>query len=319
MTAVRPFARPRISTAVTLTGAQAYRWLSDSSQGRVAAVYRHCLYLADHRDELICLGSRRLEPGPINALCDTDWERLGSFNIGDAWQRHGEAFHVGVNNCFRIDNPTVWRPAPTRGPGNTDAIADNLHRAYDYLSTIDAGPLMPLVLMRAAPRPSRLQTAFQQQATSGIHALLHWLDDSLTHSRSAGEIPESVVSLIGLGPGLTPSGDDFLGGALVALRTLKLDTAAARLSVWIKRHAPPLTTNISLAHLSAACDGEALEPVHRALNAVLESDSDDGIEAALAGLSAVGHSSGWDAFSGVLAVTEAWQRNRCAAPHRDCA
>ena len=292
-------------------------------------MYKQCLYLVDHRDTLICLGLRRLGPGPINALCDADWEGTESINAGDLWQRQGDVLHVGAKHRFRIDHPAVWRPAPVKGPRDANVIAANLHRARDYLATIDAGPLMPLLLMTNATDRSPLQSAFEQQATSGIHALLRWLEDFFTHSQSPGEIPEGAVHLIGLGPGLTPSGDDFLGGALVALRTLQFDSAADRLAAWIKRHAPALTNSISLAHLSAACDGEALEPVHRALNAILENRVGDLFPmrrsqkpgkpsltpfSPLARLGAVGHSSGWDAFGGVLAVVDIWQRQRFADP-----
>lgn len=67
--------------------------------------------------------------------------------------------------------------------------------------------------------------------------------------------------------------------------------------------------------LLAACDGEALEPVHRGLNAVLDDRRDEEIVAALARLGAVGHSSGWDAFSGALAVVDSWQCQHRADPH----
>ncbi len=322
------------STAITLTGAKAYHWLQHSRHGRVAAVYKQCLYLADHGDALICLGSRRLGPGPINALCDAEWEHTESFKAGDVWQRRGNVLQVGAKHCFRIDHPAVWRPAPVKGPWDANAIAGRLQRARDYLATINAGPLMPLLLRDSAPRCDRLQSAFKQQAATGIRALVQWLEESFIHFGSPGDIPEDVVSLIGLGPGLTPSGDDFLGGALVALRTLKRDAAADPLADWIKRRAPALTNDISLAHLSAACDGEGLEPVHRALNAILENGvrdlflmrrSEKPVKpsltrfSALARLGAVGHSSGFDAFSGVLAVVESWQRQRRADPPRACA
>ncbi len=334
MNPVPTLLRPAVSTAITLTGAKAHRWLQHSRHGRVAAVYKQCLYLANEQDELLCLGSRRLGPGPINALCDAHWGGTGYINAGEIWQRQGDVIHVGTRHRFRIDHPAVWRPAPAKGPWNSNTTGDRLHRVRVYLYNIDAGPLMPLLLMQDTPRRNRVEAAFEQQATSGIHALLQWLEDSLVHSRSPEEIPEGVVHLIGLGPGLTPSGDDFLGGALVALRTLQIDTPADRLANWIKRRAPALTSNISLAHLLAACDGEALEPVHRGLNAILENRvrenrvrdlfpmrrsekpekpsltpfSPDEMETTLANLSALGHSSGWDAFSGVLAVVNIWQR-----------
>ncbi|MFX8976555.1 DUF2877 domain-containing protein, partial [Acinetobacter baumannii] len=43
------------------------------------------------------------------------------------------------------------------------------------------------------------------------------------HERTPSPVDcSALVNLIGLGPGLTPSGDDLVGGALIALAELDL-------------------------------------------------------------------------------------------------
>jgi hypothetical protein len=121
-----------------------------------------------------------------------------------------------------------------------------------------------------------------------LHAqpALQALDDWLSGATLRGE----AQSLIGLGPGLTPSGDDYLGGVLIALRLL--DRGAQADSLW--RRIEPLlaarTSAISAAHLAAAAAGEGHEALH------------DALSGSVAGLGRVGHCSGWDALAGAGAV-----------------
>jgi hypothetical protein len=99
-----------------------------------------------------------------------------------------------------------------------------------------------------------------------------------------------------LGPGLTPSGDDYLGGMLVALHALGREAQARGLWRWLQ---PRLsrTSAISGAHLEAAAAGEA----HEALHEVLSRPSD----ATVRNLKTLGHCSGWDALAGAVAVLRA--------------
>jgi hypothetical protein len=123
-----------------------------------------------------------------------------------------------------------------------------------------------------------------------------WLAQSL--SRESVVVPKAVNRLIGLGPGLTPSGDDFLGGMMVAMGALdRRDLSSALFaSLDLSR-----TNRISIAHLKAAHEGAAAAPLHHALNGVLSGPIET-LPALLAGLHLMGHSSGWDAFAGCCVV-----------------
>jgi hypothetical protein len=112
--------------------------------------------------------------------------------------------------------------------------------------------------------------------------------------------------LLGLGPGLTPSGDDFVGGTFFArmlLATpLRLDAAA-----WVEagetliERARHRTHPVSVALLSDMVSGSGHAPLHE-LGCALASREDPGraLEA-VRRLVRIGHSSGWDMLAGFMA------------------
>jgi hypothetical protein len=75
----------------------------------------------------------------------------------------------------------------------------------------------------------------------------------------AGRWAEAVRRLAGFGPGLTPSGDDALCGAVVALHRAGAHTQAGALAAAIRTLTPADTTPLSLHLLCWAADGVAGE------------------------------------------------------------
>lgn len=112
----------------------------------------------------------------------------------------------------------------------------------------------------------------------------------------AGEI--RPMDLVGAGPGLTPSGDDVLAGALVAAHA----TADPRLASWqaATRRAVRArgTTAVSLGLLRHALDGWATTEVADFVTGVCSGAVGGSVDRLLA----VGHSSGAALASGVLHV-----------------
>jgi len=102
----------------------------------------------------------------------------------------------------------------------------------------------------------------------------------------------SPDELIGLGPGLTPAGDDFVGGAMIALRIAGNAALADRIAAWALPLAKTKTNRISRAHLECAATGEG----HEALHDLLESFDEKHLDR----LARVGHTSGLDAAAGAL-------------------
>lgn len=126
--------------------------------------------------------------------------------------------------------------------------------------------------------------ALSVHAQPALEALQSWL--------VGNALTAEIESIIGLGPGLTPSGDDYLGGALIALRALGRARQAESLWRWLEPRLASRTSAISAAHLAAAAAGQGHEALHQVLNGL----------PALQQLDAVGHCSGWDALAGAVAV-----------------
>jgi hypothetical protein len=123
--------------------------------------------------------------------------------------------------------------------------------------------------------------------------------------RDFPDLTRKGKEMIGLGPGLTPSGDDFLGGLFFAARSLHQacredfrldeDTVLEFLG-WAKTRTHP----ISHAIFSDLAFGHGPEPLHDLIDGLLEGrDLESVMEAALR-LAAIGHSSGWDMLAGAV-------------------
>ena len=171
---------------------------------------------------------------------------------------------IGARLAASLSNARAWTPPPFRdGP----------------LALADARPpdegFGGLVIGR--------HNALAVHAQPALEAIDRWL---VGHSLDA-----AAEGLIGLGPGLTPSGDDYLGGVLVALQLRGRGVHAASLWRWLEPRLAARTSPLSAAHLAAAAAGEAHEALHEVLNG-----------GAPERLDGVGHCSGWDAFAGAMAV-----------------
>lgn len=141
---------------------------------------------------------------------------------------------------------------------------------------------------------------FDCAAPGAVDGLSDWLKQGF--SGDLRELPEFVTRLVGLGPGLTPSGDDYLGGAIVALHTLGQSEFASALFAQLDL---PRTNRISAAHLSAAGEGAAAAPLHDVLNDVL-CGRIEFLPTRLKSLNLMGHRSGWDSFAGCHAALSAY-------------
>ncbi|HUZ30827.1 MAG TPA: DUF2877 domain-containing protein, partial [Xanthobacteraceae bacterium] len=115
-------------------------------------------------------------------------------------------------------------------------------------------------------------------------------------------LPRSIENLIGLGPGLTPSGDDFIGGLMVALHYLGFAEIAATIAGAVLPIASRDTNTISAQLLRCAATGQAASTLFDILKAILTGDS---IEAGLDAIDAIGHTSGWDSLAGAALVCRA--------------
>lgn len=145
-----------------------------------------------------------------------------------------------------------------------------------------------------------------QPSVHTIPALLQATKDLQSEDARA-----SVMPLIGLGPGLTPSGDDFLVGYLAGLWSTAGDSpsrmqflAALKTEICaIARN----TNEISCAYLRSAAKGHVAEPIAKLAQQLKQANDMRSVRVATQAALQVGHTSGADGVLGLLLGCLAWQ------------
>ena len=136
-------------------------------------------------------------------------------------------------------------------------------------------PAFPLD--HAAPRVQRLASAYGADDEQAVFA--------------------ASRALLGLGTGLTPSGDDLAGAALFGRMLVdrgdRWRAVGARLAI----EARTASHAISAALLADHVSGETFESLHALADALVADDGAGALDAART-LVALGHSSGWDMLTG---------------------
>jgi hypothetical protein len=236
-------------------------------KGEVCALFRRSFYLRFPGERYACVGDPSLGRGPLNALV-----------AGVAMPALGDMIAVSVEQA------ALWTPSPITAGGRPELSW--LQNAA--IGRVPEDGLGCLII--------GTHNSVANHAQPALDALGAWL--------AGNRLAEEAGILIGLGPGLTPSGDDYLGGILVALRACGRGPQADALWRWLKPRLAERTSAISAAHLAAAAAGEAHEALHECLQKLLASEpaNDPGWDEALERLDCVGHSSGWDGLAGALAV-----------------
>jgi hypothetical protein len=111
--------------------------------------------------------------------------------------------------------------------------------------------------------------------------------------------------LVGLGPGLTPSGDDFLGGLLFAAHHLRaaypsaFEQAGDLLRDFLQE-ARLLTNRISHTILADLAHGHGPAPLHDLIDLLWQANPEPSWRDSAQHLIHIGHTSGWDMLAGML-------------------
>ncbi|TWB89981.1 uncharacterized protein DUF2877 [Bradyrhizobium macuxiense] len=283
----RPGSAPTVCDRVEV-GLLADRALRDRAAGQVVAVFERSFY-AVIDGIWICVGQAGIGSGPLHVLGDFRWPRLV---VGDPVRVADSMLWIAGVPLANLASRTIWAPraAPHWSVGS-------LQRGLDAVDTVWVDKLTSegLAVLGSGRVPGDA-SLLVRAAMPGLAALERILSGSDPDAdRDAG-----LGSLIGLGPGLTPSGDDLIGGALIALAAL--GRTECRDALWEQCRALLDGTNdISRIHLRAAALGYGAAALHAAIHATMSGEG-AGFRRALTALTAIGHTSGLDAFAGSLIV-----------------
>jgi hypothetical protein len=280
-----------------LIGGGAEEHLESSRAAKIFAVFRRSFYLETSGGGLACIGPAAICAGPLNVICDLpdgiDWQASGVRPDARISIARGRMV-VAESYEFDLGAAKFWRPTTLADDWTVATLSTGLDALESAATVHDLNDgLAALVRERGQGMAG---------AQKGVDALGQWLSDAIPRSDDRiSDPPPDAVSLIGLGPGLTPSGDDLIGGALVALRMFGRENAADCLAGWALPLARINTNKISAAHLAQAARGMGADALHRTITMIADGN-DAALKLCLEHIDAIGHSSGWDALAGAVAV-----------------
>jgi uncharacterized protein DUF2877 len=286
-------------------GVLAHDFCRRHERAEVAAVFDRSLYLRAG-DDFICLGEPSIGNGPLTLIAD-----FGSIDkMSDRALRSGQSAIISQREIviadvarLLIDDSAPWRPPSwpaARSRREFAAVCRDLSRLAAAEAPEDGlGRLFDAVGVRPIDTPlARIVRPRLARFRSWLSGLL-----GADHASVAFSF-EPVRGLIGLGPGLTPSGDDFLVGALALLDACAERSAHAALARAINLAPRGLTSPLSDCLLRAAAAGHVGENLHRAASATISGT----IRSAVTAVRSIGHSSGWDMMAGISATLQVLAR-----------
>jgi hypothetical protein len=277
----------------------AARWLAGTTTARVLNVFDRACNLINQDEAILALVTSERGLTPFALVVDAEAAAPFRGLPVDSPVRVLREERRLVVGPLHIDYgaAAAWEPQP-----DWPAVRRLYRQGGDRLArlagladeVILAGSLLDLY------RPGAGGTAMAQallvMARQGAEALTAGLA-----AQDAGQTSAGARALAGLGGGLTPAGDDFIVGALLAAWAGMYGDGAERLGPELVEAAAPRTTTLSAAYLRAAAAGECMAQWHALFAAQIRAD-EAATRAAVAALVSIGHTSGADALAGFLAV-----------------
>lgn len=206
-----------------------------------------------------------------------------------------------------IDFSRAWTWSPRLRAGSVDPRDSGVHRRTDLAADVVAaratrvGFGQCVRLVRGETDPDDGAEPAGDTVARAVRSI-----ETLREALTADDVPAALDAedgLLGLGEGLTPSGDDFLVGLTAALRATRHRRTRA-----LARHAAAragdATTDVARVALEHAARGEYAERLHEVLEAVGRGD-DAAVRAQVKRALAWGASSGADTMLGVVIGLEA--------------
>jgi len=240
--------------------------------------------------ELHTLVTDELDDGPNSLVVAADDFLALGICQGDSVRAVGGSLAIAGKAMVTVDGAAVWRTPIPESHCAAGLLRSRLAEAEAAIWR--NGTPGGFIEGMADTEIARLTTRMLHEGANGLASALGRgdTDAALAH---AGR-------LLGLGPGLTPSGDDFLTGLLAARALYRQhgDLGSDAFALGVVRLAKTATNPIAYAAIAKAALGEARERVARLVIA-LGSTTAEPVSPALAQVLAIGSSSGTEIAFGV--------------------
>ncbi len=263
-------------------------------RGRVHSVFERVVNVEDQGGELYTLASRDLDNAPNTVIVDTTGFGMTGIAVNDLAVAVDRKLRVG-RIAVLLEGATGWKGTLPAYPRADSTLRDNLRIVE---SRLDRHGEADCVIAHR-----RGEGAFAHEATAALAHRATLLFGAL--SRADLEAARAhAKAMIGLGPGLTPSGDDFLVGLLAVLNIAGSPCHALRgVCPDIIAGAERSTNAISLAALTKAAEGRVRESIATLIERLMYG-AGASLVSSLDRVLAIGSTSGADIVAGIVSGFE---------------
>lgn len=306
--------------AIGLIGKVVRSLCHTNAHGVVVMRFERCAYL-QFDEQLVCIGLNEIGASSISALFVNTTRTLPqSFSTGVRAQLSKGHLVLDDRYFFDLAGSTLYVPV----------LQNNLSRyrtitlRHEFLSKLTLPPagFAPLLqqVIEATTAPDLAYSAkvinpeseLLRFALPAIAQLVNQIrikfSSSDAHAINSEFDSALFQILIGAGPGLTPSGDDFICGVFTALHLSGFSQMSQSLWASIHAVAKRSTTQVSIAMLEQSALGESGERLETVVQAYLDyplSAADDFQRL----VDLIGETSGWDWLTGfVLCIDILWHK-----------
>ena len=266
-------------------------WLATAGPAHLLNVFDRACNLVDDRGQVLAIVTVPAALAPCAALAAAEAAApFRGLSATSAVHREPGLLRLG-DLTLTWAGARLWDPRPDWAAARRALAAAPERLEIVAAAAYTAAPAGSLLELYRPHPPAPLLI----QAAPGAAALIRGLA-----ARDMDQALAGVQVLAGLGGGLTPAGDDFIVGALLAAWAGLYGAGAEAQAQPLAASAAPRTTTLSGAYLRAAARGECSAAWHAVL-AALQADDAPGLSGAVAALAVIGHTSGADGLAGFLA------------------
>jgi hypothetical protein len=246
--------------------------------------------------ELYTVACPEIDNGPNTLVIQIDYFSTLNLSINDHVYVDKNILHISNKLVMAVDKATLWKSILPEYPQNVECLNRNLTKMRDYIDNHGIGGGMK----KSNHSTTAYEIELSRMLEEGSRALL----TELFNNRMSESI-EKASKLIGLGPGLTPSGDDFLVGLFTVLNIQKSPRHSLKdFGKEVVKLAKPLTNDISYMAMQKASIGKVRESIISLINSIFYGTEEDLI-LSLNKVLKIGSSSGTDIALGILTGLEA--------------
>jgi hypothetical protein len=273
--------------------------------GKVVAALSTTIYLLSGDGEVLWLSREGL---PMHRRCVRTPFQSGAICVGQNFFVQSPFLRTPEGGTIDLDQATEWKPSGA-GPKHAKPFTVVYARTRQLVEAVtklgDAkglGRMIPLIssFLDGNKRTLPMTDPLLAKARNSILNL-----STACFNVDMREVTQRGRELVGLGPGLTPSGDDFLGGLLFAAHSLKAaypqdfnweEKPVMDLMDWASTQTHPISHAILRDHAL----GHGPEPLHDVVASLLKGQDLGRTMEGAERLLGIGETSGWDILAGML-------------------